>query len=153
MAYDTVYQSNIHWKADRKADTLVVHCSDYRFQRFFLDFVTNGLKLTEYDLVAVPGGVQMLTVAHYIPKVRSLMRKWLGFLVEHHALKRVVIIGHDDCGWYKDFRFGPVHIDLKQRQIQDLKEVADTLHSELGVGVDIYFAHVDGSKVLFDKVS
>ncbi|MCX6781543.1 MAG: hypothetical protein NTW66_00240 [Candidatus Magasanikbacteria bacterium] len=153
MANDFTYESKIPWKAERKANTLVIHCSAFDLRPYFADFAANGLKLAEYDLVAVPGGVQMLTVAHYIAKVRVLMRKWLGFLVEHHNLTKVVIIGHDDCSWYKDFRFGPIHIDLKQRQIADLKEVAAILREEMKVGVDIYFAHIKDNKVSFTRVS
>lgn len=146
-----VYRTKADWQADGKADTLVIHCSTHNFRIFFTEFLTQHLKLAAYDLLAVPGGIQVLTLIHFMPKVASMARKWVEFLVEKHGIKRIVIIGHEDCAWYRDFRFGPIHINLKDRQLKDMLAVGADLR-RLGTAVDIYFARPEGGRVAFTKI-
>lgn len=152
MERQQVFISSSPWKDDRKTETLVIHCSAYDYRTHFVGFMANGLNTAEYDVLAVPGGIQIFTMAHFFPKFQSLVRRWVEFLVEKHGLKRIVVLGHDDCSWYKDFRYGPIHFDLKQRQFDDLKAAAATLRSSLGVVVEVYFAHPKDGKVVFDQI-
>jgi hypothetical protein len=126
--------------AHGRPDALVIHCSAHDFRPVAREFIEEGLRIRNYDLLAVPGGVQVLTLGHYIPKFAALLRRWVEFLVKNHKLPRVVVLGHEDCAWYRDFRFGPVHIDLRERQVKDLKEVGEELRRLLGVQVQVYFA-------------
>src|SRR5712692_4982039 len=89
-------------------DVLVVHCSDHRFQSGIREFLDRGLGLGEnYDLLIVPGGPQCLTLAEYLPKFAWASTKWFRYLVENHELKRLILIAHQDCGWYKNL---PAHL-------------------------------------------
>ena len=147
--------SNIPWKEGRTTQTLVIHCSAYDFRPYFQEFITDGLKLTEYDVLAIPGGIQVLTLAYFLPKLESTVKKMISFLVEKHDLKRIILVGHHDCGWYKDFRFGPVHIDLAKRQLDDLKTVAKQLREVHGLAIEAYYGDVTDKTgvVNFDIVS
>lgn len=147
------FTSRIPWSEGRKAQTLVVHCSAYDFRTYFADFIANGLKLSEYDVLAIPGGIQALTAAHLLPKFSTVVIKMIRFLVEKHDLTKIVLIGHHDCGWYKDFRFGPIHIDLEERQLKDLREVAAFLRSELKIAIEVYYADLKDEKIVFTPVS
>lgn len=147
------YVSSISWREGRRVDTLVVHCSAYDYRPFFAEFIEKGLKLSEADVLAIPGGIQVLTAAHLLPKFRKVVVKMIRFLVEKHDLKKVVLIGHHDCGWYKDFRFGPIHIDLKDRQLYDLREVAAAVREELKIEVEVYYADLKDEKIVFAPVS
>lgn len=50
------------------------------------------------------------------------MEKQLRFLIESHALDRIVLIAHDDCGFYKHQR---LRLPLYDQQLADLNLVAD----------------------------
>ena len=69
-----IYRSAVQWQSDRKADTLLICCSAHEYQPYFREFLAEHLKLQEeYDAIVVPGGIQVLTMANFIPKFASLM--------------------------------------------------------------------------------
>lgn len=153
MTKDDPYSCELPWDGKKVARTLVVHCSAFDFVPYFREFLEKGLKLGAYDLIAVPGGSQILVSSHFLPKVASYLRRLASFLVEAHKLQRVVVLGHEDCGFYKDFRFGPIHVDLRERQLKDLREAAKTLRELLKLPVDVWYARINDGKVEFEVVS
>ena len=139
-----------------KADTLVVHCSSHRVQAALGEFLNKGLDLKgNYELLALPGGPQCLTLVEYLPKYSWAVTKWVRFLVEAHELNRVVLIAHQDCGWYKQL---PFHLfgssDPRQRQEDDLRRVRSAMARDFPhLRVDLYFAGWDDSnQVTIDSV-
>jgi len=48
--------------------------------------------------------------------------RYLEFMVKHRAVKNVVIIMHEDCGWYAHFvpRFLQIKGTEKDQQINDM---------------------------------
>ena len=103
-------------------NVLVVHCSDPRYQPHFQEFLRRELGVTRYALLAIPGGVQTLTLLEYLPKFAWAGWRWMKFLKNLSNPERVVLITHDDCRWYLDNRFaGPA--DARERQIRDLRGV------------------------------
>src|SRR6202042_3386025 len=88
------YTSDIPFDHDR-IGAAAVYCSDGRYGDQMDDFLHLSLGLPRYDRVAIPGGAASL--AHH---PRALDRQ-LRFLVEAHALTRVVMIAHQDCGFYR----------------------------------------------------
>ena len=139
------YQTNAKIPA-QQTDTLVVHCSDYRIQPGIREFLNDGLRLNgNFDLLAIPGGPQALTLVEYLPKFSWAGWKWFRFLLERHELKRLVLIAHDDCKWYETL---PVHLHgskvLRQRQEEDLRRVHTTLESDFpGLIVEAYYVAWD----------
>ena len=138
-------------------EVLVIHCSDHRFQAGFHEFLNQSLGLAEnYDLLVLPGGPQCLTLVEYLPKFSWAGWKWFRFLVEAHDLKRLVLIQHQDCGWYKDL---PLHLhsssDPRLRQEQDLRRAHAALAKERpDLSVDLYYAGWDASdRITIDPVS
>jgi hypothetical protein len=136
------YQTNSKISAE-PADTLAVFCSDFRFQDGIRDFLDNGLQLKDkYDLLVIPGGPQTLTLVEYLPKFSWAGWKWFRFLLEKHALKRLVLIAHQDCKWYESL---PFHLHTsrtpRQRQEEDLRRVHNTLEADFrGLNVELYYA-------------
>jgi len=128
-----------------RADTevLVVHCSDHRFQAAIRDFLDRGLKLGEnYDLFIMPGGPQCLTLVEYLPKFSWVSGKWFRYLVENHELKRLILIAHQDCGWYETL---PLHLHTsakpRERQEEDLRRAGRSLMKEFPeIVVELYYA-------------
>lgn len=138
-------------------EVLVVHCSDHRFQAGFHDLLNLKLNLDEnYDLLVLPGGPQCLTLVEYLPKFAWAGWKWFHFLVDAHDLKRMILIQHQDCGWYKEL---PGHLhsssEPRLRQEEDLRRARHALardHPELSV--ELYYAGWDSNdQVIVDAVS
>lgn len=129
-------------------EVLVVHCSDHRFQAGLHEFLNQGLNLrSNYDLLVLPGGPQCLTLVEYLPKFSWAGWKWFRFLVEAHDLKRLILIAHQDCGWYKEL---PLHLhtvsDPRQRQEEDLCRARTVLTKEFpDLRVELYYAGWDDS--------
>ena len=65
----TVYRSSAAF-AETPARTLVICCSASAWMPYTREFLAGGLSLTEgsYDLLAVPGGGQLLLLGEYLPK-------------------------------------------------------------------------------------
>lgn len=138
------------------ADVLVVHCSDHRFQAGLHDFLNAGLRLGgNYDLLVLPGGPQCLTLVEYLPKLSWALTKWVRFLIEAHELKRMVLIAHQDCGWYKQL---PFHLfgssDPRRQQEDDLRRVHQAMARDFPqVRVELYYASWDSNdQVAIDPV-
>ncbi len=140
-----------------RTDVLVVHCSDHRFQAELHEFLNRILNLNEnYDLLVVPGGPQCLTLVEYLPKFSWVGWKWFRFLVENHELSRMILIAHQDCGWYKSL---PLHLhsatEPRMRQEEDLRRARIALLKELSaVRVELYYAGWDAEdRITIDAVS
>lgn len=138
------------------SDTLVVHCSDPRFQEAFRTFAKEELGLPSYDSLVVPGASQLLTFADSLPKFAQALFRPLKFLVKGHSLKRVVVIMHEDCAWYKDFVPKFVHMkgDAKGQQIKDMLATRQMIHEEFpGLEVRMFYAAItEGKGVRFSEI-
>jgi hypothetical protein len=140
-----------------ETDVLVVHCSDHRFQGGFYEFLNLKLNLNEnYDLLVLPGGPQCLTLVEYLPKFSWAGWKWFRFLVEAHDLKRLLLIQHQDCGWYKEL---PFHLhasaEPRLRQEEDLRRARHALAKDFpDLSVELYYAGWDSNdQITLDAVS
>jgi hypothetical protein len=131
-----------------EANTLVIHCGDYRFQSALHEFLNSSLKLPSYDLMVIPGGPLTLAADDPFPKYHWATWKWLRFFIEQHKLTRLILIQHQDCGFYKAMS---EHLNiaagqLRERQEQDLRRVREAIGRELPqVAVDLYYAGWDAS--------
>jgi hypothetical protein len=156
MAGDGIYESPIPWSAERP-DTVVISCVDGRWRGHVQDFAINHLKAgANTDFMAVPGGVEPLTLFDFVPKDFNFFRRRIEALVEDHGTRRIVAIAHQDCAWYRARKLGPFKIDLRDRQLADLKRAAGRLREMFpGTVVETYFARLSGTnpeKVLFETV-
>jgi hypothetical protein len=136
---------------DKGSAVLVVSCSSNSFFPYLREFIERDLALPEgtYDLLLVPGGPQFLLLTDYLPKFAWVGRKWITFLVERHGLKRVVVVSHDDCAWYREERLIPAFVlkfghdvmSHEERQKRDLVEVVSSLRELLPVtSVEAWYA-------------
>jgi hypothetical protein len=138
-------------------DVLAIHCGDHRFQAAFQEFLNASLGLDgNYDLMVIPGGQLSLTLVEYLPKFHWASWRWLRFFVEQHKIRRLILIQHQDCGFYKAM---PLHLHASKeprlRQEEDLRRVKEAMKKELPqVGVEIYYAGWDASdRVAIDSIS
>jgi hypothetical protein len=135
-----------------EADVIAIHCSDPRYQPHFQQFLNTALGLGRYGLVAVPGGPQVLTLTDYLPKFSWAGWRWLKFLVDLARPRRIVLIAHDDCRWYRGF-LHPAET-APARQQDDLRRVRRLLQERFDrVHVELYFARLEGDEAVFEEVT
>jgi hypothetical protein len=136
------------------AGVIAIHCSDPRYQPHFQDFLRRGLAIPHYALIAVPGGAQLLTLVDYLPKFSWVGWRWMKFMVDLTKPRRIILIGHADCRWYLDMRFGSAPARLREKITADLKRAASAIHGRApGAAVELYWAQLDGNIAVFDSVS
>ena len=156
MAETVAYESSLAWDPARP-DTTIITCVDGRWYPHFQEFARVHLNAgARTDFLAVPGGIEPMTLFDLVPKDFNFFRRRIEALVDAHGTRRIVAIAHQDCAWYRSRRLGPVTIDLRARQIDDLRRSAKRLREMFpGVAVEIYFARWSGTppaKVVFDAV-
>ena len=151
-----VYQSPLPWDPQRPQTTIIT-CVDGRWYPHFQEFARVHLNAgPRTDFVAVPGGIEPLTLVDLVPKDFNFFRRRIESLVEAHGTRRIVAVAHQDCAWYRARKIGPMTIDFRERQIADLRRAASKLREMFaGVAVETYFARLSGTapeRVVFDVV-
>ena len=152
----TIYESSVPWNPNRP-DTVIISCVDGRWREHIQAFTVDHLKADLHaDFLAVPGGIEPLTLFDLVPKDFNFFRRRLESVIEAHGTKRIVAVAHQDCAWYKTRTFLSMKIDLRERQIADLRRVAARLRETFpNVTVETYFARLDGrepERVVFEAV-
>jgi hypothetical protein len=107
-------------------------------------------------VLQVPGGAEPLTLADRVPKDFNFFRRRLDMLMRIHRLRRIVMIAHENCAWYQEPTVRPGQMDLRARQIADLRYVRTQLGDLFGdVAIETYYARLggNGSHVVFETVT
>jgi len=147
-------------------EAVVIYCSDPRFQGAFQEFIegTLGLAKGQYIPFVVAGGPGALARPLELPKEFKFMRERLDLFREHFkSIKRIVLLGHEDCAYYKalpisvlEGLLSKVHIQhLPRADMQLIAKVFTQFLSYLGMQVEFYyakFANDEHTQVVFDKV-
>lgn len=92
-------------KKTKWCDSLVITCSDFRFTTATQEFINKRLDLKgNYDYISIPGSIKNLLDRN----TRDLVLNKFGVSVRLHHVKRVIILGHEDCsigyGGSKNFK-------------------------------------------------
>jgi carbonic anhydrase len=136
-------------RQDSPSEAVVVHCSDHRFQQGFREFLVEGLGLGSYALLAIPGGGHFCSMEQLQPKFAKAGLQSLKFLVKRTGARRIILIGHDDCLFFKDqLQFFFTEADLNQRQISNLTRARRIVQESFTrATVELFFADtgLDGS--------
>jgi hypothetical protein len=145
----SVFTSKHAFEARRIA-AAAVYCSDGRFGEQMDEFLHVSLELPRYDRVAIPGGAACLAGHVKGFHDRNSLEPQLKFLIREHGLKKVVLIAHDGCAFYKDMWTG-IHSTVEQ-QADDLKRAADVIRQwNTGVEISAYFARKVDGRVAFEQ--
>ena len=133
---------------------LVIHCSDPRYQPHFQNFVREGLGLTHYGLIAIPGGVELLSPSEPSDTLRSQGAAWFDFMSKLMNAERCILIGHADCRWYVQSGIEPDEERLKEHVTHDLDAARDEICRRFpGVSVELYFAELEEQRASFTILS
>jgi len=110
-------------------DGLVVHCMDYRLQKFLGPWVMARFGPDNFDIVSLAGGVHDY----------EIVLKYVELGVKAHSIKQVVLINHEDCRAYG--RDGTL-----KRHRADLLEAEHKIGALFaGLAVETFYLHLDGT--------
>jgi hypothetical protein len=148
-ASDGGYVSRVPFD-DQRIGAAAVYCADGRFGEQMDEFLHVGLGLPRYDRVAVPGGAGCLAGHTHAYYERTALDRQLSFLIRAHALRQVVLIAHDGCGFYKDVWRGSRSVE--EIQAADLAKAARAIRlSNPNVEIQAFFARKVDGKVAFER--
>lgn len=133
-------------------NALAIYCSDGRFTDAIEELV-HGLGHPRLDVLCMPGGPALLDLGSASFSALEAMRTSASFLIRAHKTKRVVLVSHEGCGYYKErYRFETAEEILKQ-QTDDLRIAAQWLagqHPDLTIAT--YLAKPEGGKITFEEI-
>ena len=87
----SVYESSLAWDPQRPQTTIIT-CVDGRWYPHFQEFARVHLNAgPRTDFVAVPGGIEPLTLMDLVPKDFNFLRRRLESLVEAHGTRRIAL--------------------------------------------------------------
>ena len=154
MKTDTLYTS----KATRNtvaSRAVAVHCSDHRFQDAFREFLTEGLGLVSYALIAIPGGGHFTSLTEIMPKFAKVGFQSLSFMIQRTGARRVILVGHEDCLFFGEvLRFYFTESHLHDKQFASLRKAGGAIRERFaGQSVELYFAEASSdNRVQFLKI-
>src|SRR3990170_3152023 len=139
-------------------DGLVIMCVDRRFRRPAEQFLYKHLGLANYDLVAIPGGVYMLSFADALPRQLKVGMQMIKFVAKNHRPPRIVLIAHEGCSRYREGFVSWLRrpgFSLAEKQKADLLSVAENLRDMLpDTQIESYYASLEGEHgVRFEPAS
>jgi len=146
------YESFVPFNEER-IHAVAVYCSDGRFGEQFDDLLQNALALPRYDRLAVPGGAACLASHFDTYREEQGVLEQLRFLVQAHDLEEVVLIAHQNCGFYTHrLRVSPLQLESKQRD--DMRKAIQRVYTiSKYLSVRAFFTRItwDG-KIRFEVV-
>lgn len=131
-------------------DTLVFTCIDYRFAFANQEFINKKLGIEgNYDHISIPGSIYNLVN----PSTRDIVFSKVTSFVNFHLIKRVVIIGHRDCGGYGGSSAFGSEIAEYIYLTSDLRKAREILIEEYPtLEVDLYLETLTREGVRFEKI-
>ena len=115
--------------ADHSCEALIVHCMDYRLQKYLNGWLDKKPGAGNYDRVAIAGGV--LDIYPVL--------KHIELAVRLHKIRKVILINHEDCGAY-----GPA--GTFERHKADLTEAERKIQAlYTALIVEKYYLKLDGT--------
>jgi len=115
--------------SDICCEALVVHCIDYRLQKYLNDWLDKNPGAGNYDRVAIAGGV--LDIYPVLKQIELAVRI--------HRIKKVILVNHEDCRAYGS-------TGTFERHKADLTEAERKVHAlHIDLIVEKYYLKLDGT--------
>ena len=157
MKLGPAYVSRGSFIPSHSVQTLLVSCSDFRFQRAFDDFLQIAAT-GKADRLCLPGGhLQVWAGSAGNAEVSKNAIDWIQLLASKHHLAQIILCGHEGCAAYANLPKYKKYAEAKLRQIQlqDLLKAGKILKRQFpSISVKLYFAepHRKRRDVKFFKV-
>jgi len=118
-----------------QCDALVVHCMDYRLQKYLHPWIMSRFGADNFDIISLAGGVHDY----------EMVLKYVQLAVQVHSIKQVVLINHEDCRAYgRDGTYKRHKHDL-----MDAEQKIEVLFSDLDV--ETFYLHLNGTFELISR--
>lgn len=133
------YQSSGRYLAEHPS-ALAVYCSDGRFTEA-VEELLRSLGEQRLDTLTLPGGPALLDHTSAGLGALEVIRESASFLIRGHAIRRVVLIAHAECGYYRSRFQYESPAAMRRRQLADLAAAARWLETNhRGVAALTFFA-------------
>lgn len=110
-------------------DALVVHCMDYRLQKFLQPWITVRFGYDNFDIISLAGSVHDY----------EMVLKYVELAVRIHGIETVCLINHEDCRAYG--REGTY-----KRHAHDLLDTRVKIRALFPhLNVETFYLHLDGT--------
>jgi len=130
---------------------LAFYCSDGRFTEP-VEELLRELGHARLDTLTMPGGPGLLAMRTAKFADLDAARRGASFLITAHAIREVVLIAHQGCGYYRTRMTGRAPADIEQAQLADLDTCARELQRAHPLLVaHRFYARVDGGRVRFER--
>lgn len=139
--------------SSKHPDTLALYCSDGRFTQAVEELCANRLEAHRIDTVTIPGGPGLLDIGKLALSNRAVVVNALGFLIIGHDIKRVVLVAHEGCGYYRSRYPRKSPAELKAAQHADLVSARDYIQKEWYVDIYCYYAQPQNDRVQFINIA
>lgn len=117
-----------------KPTVLRICCSDPRFRIAFRDFTAQKLRLQQGEFVPINVAGGPAALAHQTEKSNDFLYLFsqITFFLRHFpSIRRIIVIGHQDCGYYTTIKGRP------GRQHPEKKDLPEAVHS-----LEVIFANI-----------
>lgn len=110
-------------------EAVAITCKDFRFQRAFDEWLSDHIGYGNFDRVSFAGGVKNWGVI--FPAIELAHRL--------HAITRVILINHENCGAYGD-------LSIPDRHAADLTAARQAILDQYpDFDVELYYVALDGT--------
>ena len=114
---------------DHITNAIVVHCIDFRFQKYLDPWLHEHFGHDNYDRVSLAGGIfDFYTILKQVEISDRL-----------HKIKKVVLINHEDCGAYGTTG----NYERHKADLEEAERKIEALFPDLDV--ETYYLHLDGT--------
>jgi hypothetical protein len=134
-----------------QAQAIALTCIDFRFRKALQNFFENELNLYAIDHMAQGGGAKMVVE-------EGPIREWVfanfDIAFNKHAVNRVILINHQDCGAYGGSdAFNGLEDEIAKQEIQLRHGVSVVQSKYPDKQVEAYLALLgEGDSIEFKKV-
>lgn len=144
---EALFHSSVSFPHEPAWHALAVYCSDGRFAPACGQFLDQHFAGRCNDRLVIPGGPGALV--HNDDRDAQL--EGMRFLVEAHGLSRVLLIMHEQCGYYAH-KLAVEGEAMRDRQHADAEVAASLVRERLpAVEVDTLRAVIDGNRVAIQR--
>jgi carbonic anhydrase-like protein len=151
VADERTYESPTPYEQAR-IHAAAIYCSDGRVGEQIDGFLQEGLGLPRYDRLAVPGGPACLSGSLATFLEGRALEEALRFLIRVHDLRRVVLIAHEGCAYYRVWLAVP-EASIATAQRQDLEKALLAVRKlSDGLRVEAFFARPAGARIRFEAL-
>jgi hypothetical protein len=130
---------------------MAVYCSDGRFTDA-VEELLHGLGHSRLDTMTLPGGPALFNP--WLAGMSESITVSTGgrFLIEAHSIRRVILIAHEGCGFYRKHFPGMKASDVRKHQEDDLRRAASAL-KPMPVTILLYMAVIEEGRVRFERLT